>query len=183
MVLNSTLQPVVLLTRTCPSAMKQRTRSVMSCAASSQPQKQLCLLASGSWKQHSEYCKVQQPRRSFSRYHQLSCVLLSSSCFCASAAETSTTVNAHASQCSVPVCYAVCKRSARVVSLLGFLQEDCAEKQVYIRRLEAKLEELQGAADSASKYQAAKQKVRSSNVQKRGPTSKASVPKLTCIAF
>ncbi len=39
------------------------------------------------------------------------------------------------------------------------MQEDCAEKQLYIRRLEAKLEELQGAADIASKYQTAKQKV------------------------
>jgi hypothetical protein len=39
------------------------------------------------------------------------------------------------------------------------VQEDCAEKQVYIRRLEAKLQELQGAADIASKYQSAKQKV------------------------
>lgn len=39
------------------------------------------------------------------------------------------------------------------------LQEECAEKQLYIRRLEAKLEELQGAADLASKHQAAKQKV------------------------
>lgn len=40
------------------------------------------------------------------------------------------------------------------------LQEEYAERQVYTRRLEAKLEELQGAADLTSKYQAAKQKVR-----------------------
>lgn len=39
------------------------------------------------------------------------------------------------------------------------VQEECAEKQVYTRRLEAKLEELQAAADLANKYQAAKQKV------------------------
>lgn len=39
------------------------------------------------------------------------------------------------------------------------VQEDCAEKQVYIRRLEAKLEELQEAADIANKYQSAKRKV------------------------
>jgi chromosome segregation ATPase len=48
-----------------------------------------------------------------------------------------------------------------VTSSLCTVQEDCADKQVYIRRLEAKLEELQGAADAAGKYQAAKQKVRS----------------------
>jgi hypothetical protein len=46
--------------------------------------------------------------------------------------------------------------------LHGRLQEDCAEKQVYIRRLEAKLEELQGASEAAGKYQTAKQKVRGS---------------------
>jgi hypothetical protein len=39
------------------------------------------------------------------------------------------------------------------------LQEDQAEKQLYSRRLEAKLEELQSAADLSSRYAAAKQKV------------------------
>lgn len=44
-------------------------------------------------------------------------------------------------------------------------QEECAEKQVYIRRLEAKLEELQSAADIASKYQAASRRVQEQQQQ------------------
>lgn len=38
-------------------------------------------------------------------------------------------------------------------------QDENAEHKVYVRKLEARLDELKNAADISSKYQAAKQKV------------------------
>lgn len=38
-------------------------------------------------------------------------------------------------------------------------QDDVAEHKVYVRKLEARLDDLKNAADISSRYQAAKQKV------------------------